>query len=189
MASEDARYRQSSQYRLWSFSPAQLAAIREKTNALARSNISERLLSAATTTSTSSSNLNPHAAGLSAPPSGANTPDPHSQSQQAGSNAALPEFLTPAEELQLLSLSCVTLMRAADHWADTWKQYDWKQPSSDWKDHPRRPMTAEQRATAVVFLRRFYVTNSIMTYPATEMLKTCMFFGCKAEGRYDCAAE
>ncbi|OIW29341.1 cyclin-like protein [Coniochaeta ligniaria NRRL 30616] len=122
MASEDARYRQSTQYRLWSFSPAQLSSMREKTNALAQSNISERLLS----------------------------------------TRALPEFLTPAEELQLLNFYTIDLLRAGNFFN----------------------LRTDMRATAAVFLRRFYLTNSIMTYPPTDMLKTCLFFGCKAEGHY-----
>lgn len=167
MSSEDARYRQSTQYRLWSFSPAQLASTREKTNALARSNISETLLSK----QSSSANVNnPNAAAVSAPVSGANTPDPQAQQQQQQqqtNNNTLPEFLTPAEELQLLNFYTVDLLRAGNFFN----------------------LRTDMRATAAVFLRRFYVTNSIMTYPPTEMLKTCLFFGCKAEGHYPSAAK
>ncbi|KAK5635631.1 hypothetical protein RRF57_011343 [Xylaria bambusicola] len=43
MATEDVRYRQSSQYRLWSFSPSHLQTLREKTTSLAATNISNRL--------------------------------------------------------------------------------------------------------------------------------------------------
>ena len=161
MASEDVRYRQSTQYRLWSFSPVQLASTREQTNALARSNISERLLSNPPPPS-----LKPPI-GASDPASGANTPDPQAQAQQQQQQQqaepfTLPEFLTPAEELQLLNYYTVELLRAANHF------------------NLRSPMLA----SAAVFLRRFYVTNSIMTYPPAEMLKTCLFFGCKAEGYY-----
>jgi cyclin H len=146
MAAEDARYRQSSQYRLWSFSPAQLSAAREKTNALARANITDRLLSSTP----------------SAPASGANTPDPLSLQQPQPANAAVPDFLTPAEELQMLTYCTSELIRAGIYYK----------------------FRAEIQATAAVFLRRFYVTNSIMTYPPREMLKTCLFFGSKAEGQY-----
>ncbi|CAJ2510502.1 Uu.00g133110.m01.CDS01 [Anthostomella pinea] len=126
MAIEDERYRQSSQYRLWSFTPSHLQTLRDKTNTLARTNISDRLRS-------------------SAPPV-----DP------------LPEFLTPAEESQLLTFYTVELLRAAAFCQ----------------------LPTDIQATAAVFLRRFYITNSIMTYPPTELLKTCLFFGCKAEGYY-----
>ncbi|KAI5865211.1 cyclin-like protein [Durotheca rogersii] len=126
MATEDARYRQSSQYRLWSFTPSDLATLREKTNTLARTHISDRLLA-------------------SEPP-----PDP------------LPAFLTPAEEYTLLTYFTYELLRAAAFCQ----------------------LPTDIQATAAIFLRRFYVTNSVMTYPPQELLKTCLFFGCKAEGYF-----
>ncbi|KAB5576130.1 cyclin ccl1 [Coniochaeta sp. 2T2.1] len=167
MAAEDVRYRQSTQYRLWSFSPVQLASTREQTNALARSNISERLLSNPPPPPPAASLKPPPATGASDATSGSNTPDPHAaaqqhQQQQAEQPYTLPEFLTPAEELQLLNYYTVELLRAANHF------------------NLRSPMLA----SAAVFLRRFYATNSVMTYPPAEMLKTCLFFGCKAEGYY-----
>jgi len=140
MATEDARYRQSSQFKLWSFSPSQLAELRTRTNAVAKTSISERLPSQ----------------NSSAPGSGANTPQP------SDADTALPEFLTPAEELQLVNYYTVELLRAGKFIGNS----------------------TEIQATAAVFLRRFYVTNSIMTYPPTELLKTSLFFGAKAEGSY-----
>lgn len=126
MATEDARYRASSQFRLWSFTPSYLFSLRNDNNTLAKTAISARLQS-------------------SNPPV-----DP------------LPEFLTPADELSLLTFYTVELLRAAAF----------------------LELPTEIRATAAIFLRRFYVTNSIMTYPPTELLKTCLFFGCKADGYY-----
>lgn len=132
MATEDARYRQSSQYRLWSFAHTQLAQLRSESNTLATKAISNRLRS-------------------SRPPV-----DP------------LPEFLTPAEERSLVTWYTVELLRAADFLGSKLKY----------------GLPPDRRATAAIFLRRFYITNSIMTYPPTELLKTCIFFGCKAEGLY-----
>ncbi|KAI1377075.1 cyclin-like protein [Hypoxylon crocopeplum] len=126
MATEDARYRQSSQYRLWSFTPSQLLDLREKTNALAHAQISSRLRT-------------------SDPPV-----DP------------LPAFLTPAEELHVLNHFTLELLRAA----------------------PYCNLPTDIQATAAIFLRRFYLTNSVMTYPPHELIKTCLFFGCKAEGYF-----
>ncbi len=148
MATEDARYRQSSQFQLWSFSPAQLASMREKSNALARASISERLAS-----SPPASN----SANASAPTSNAPTPD-----AAADGTPALPEFLTHSEEAQLVTFYTSELIRAGDH-AD---------------------MSDEIKATAAAFFRRFYITNSIMTYPPQEMLIVALFFGCKAEGAF-----
>ncbi|RMJ19887.1 hypothetical protein BHE90_012331 [Fusarium euwallaceae] len=119
MATEDERYRQSSQYRLWSFTPSNLQELRAKTNSLAREQIAPRLSS-----------------------------DPP------------PDFLTADEEIRLVKFFTVELIRAAQFCE----------------------LPTEIRATAAVFLRRFYVTNSVMTYPAPELLKTSLFFGCKAEG-------
>ncbi|KAI1824136.1 cyclin ccl1 [Xylaria intraflava] len=126
MATEDARYRQSSQYRLWSFSPAQLQSFREKTNSLAVTHISNRLR---TTT----------------PPV-----DP------------LPDFLTNADEAMLLNFYVVDLLRAAQFCE----------------------LSTEIQATAATFFRRFYLTNSLMTYPPRALTMTCIFFACKAEGFY-----
>lgn len=130
MATEDARYRLSTQYRLWSFSPSKLAELREQTNSLAKTNITSRLV----------------------------------ETKRVDLDAAesMPEFLTPPEETQLLKFFTVELIRAADFCG----------------------LPTEVRATATVFLRRFYVTNSIMTYPPQDILKTCLFFGSKAEGLY-----
>ncbi|KAI1437428.1 cyclin ccl1 [Xylaria sp. CBS 124048] len=126
MATEDARYRQSSQYRLWSFSPTQLQSLREKTNSYATAHISNRMRT-------------------SSPPV-----DP------------LPDFLTPADEAQLLNFYVVDLLRAAQFCE----------------------LSTEIQATAATFFRRFYVTNSIMTYPPRALIMTCIFFACKAEGYY-----
>ncbi|KAK0664024.1 putative cyclin [Cercophora samala] len=152
MATEDARYRDSSQYRLWSFSPTQLSALRDKTNAAARARISERLLShplPASTTAAATSKQD-----LSAPTSHANTPDP-----DGNSTPALPEFLTPAEELTLVGYYTSEILRASEalHYAD------------------------EIKATAAMFLKRFYITNSIMTYPPAEMFFVALFFACKVD--------
>lgn len=139
MATEDARYRLSSQYRMWSFSQAKLSDLREKTNSLATTQIGARLADLKSTSST------PNASSSSTPAPG-----------------DLPEFLTSAEETLLLKFFSVELIRAATFCE----------------------LPTEVRATAAVFLKRFYVTNSVMTYPPTDLLKTCLFFGGKAEGYF-----
>ncbi|KAL6856358.1 cyclin-like protein [Trichoderma novae-zelandiae] len=121
MTTEDDRYRQSSQFRLWSFSPTSLRELRVKTNDLAKQQISPRFAA-----------------------------------------DAQPEFLTPAEETMLVQFFTTELIRAAQFCE----------------------LPTEIRSTAAVFFRRFYITNSVMTYPPTELLKTSLFFGCKAEGYY-----
>ncbi|PFH57079.1 hypothetical protein XA68_15554 [Ophiocordyceps unilateralis] len=119
MATEDERYRQSSQFRLWSFSTASLQDLRAKTNRMAKQQVAAR-------------------------------------------TEATLEFLTPDEESRLVKFFTIELIRAAQFCE----------------------LPTEIRSTAAIFLRRFYITNSVMTYPPTELLKTCLFFGCKAEGFY-----
>lgn len=166
MATEDERYRQSTQFRLWSFSTAQLADLRAKTNSLAKQNIAERL---------SSSSANNASATASANPSGSNTPIPTASQVStstapadlpdpitSSSSSNLPEFLTPVEEEQLLRFYTVETLRAAEFCG----------------------LPTEIRATAAIFLRRFFLTHSVMTYPPPKMLKTCLFFGAKAENSY-----
>lgn len=163
MATEDERYRTSTQFKLWSFSPGQLGDLRAKTNSLAKQHISERLSSSSMPVSTTAS----------ANPSGSNTPNPAVSTSTAPADvpsdlapamaaATLPEFLTPAEEEQLLSYYTVQTLRAAEFCQ----------------------LPTEIRATAAVFLRRFYLTHSVMTYPPAKMMKTCVFFGAKAENFY-----
>ena len=174
MATEDERFRQSTQFRLWSFSPAQLAELRAKTNSLARQNISDRLASSTASPSTVAS-ANP--SGSNTPIPGPNTSTPATDPTQVSAASApadvptestsinkhpLPEFLTPAEEEQLLRFYTVECLRAAEFCQ----------------------LPTEIRATSAIFLRRFFVTHSIMTYPPTKMLKTCLFYGSKAENSY-----
>lgn len=127
---EDARYRHSTQFRLWSYTRAELSSLRAKTNALATRHISTRLLSAA--------------------------------AQEGGPPAPAPEFLTAGEEAQLLKFFTAELLRAGEFCN----------------------LPTEVRATAAIYLRRFYLTNSVMTYSPTEITKTCLFFGAKSEAFY-----
>jgi cyclin H len=41
-----------------------------------------------------------------------------------------------------------------------------------------------RQATAVQYLKRFYITNSLMTYNALDILKTALFFATKTENYY-----
>lgn len=40
------------------------------------------------------------------------------------------------------------------------------------------------KATAIIYLKRFYTTNSLMTYHPTLILKTALFFSTKTENHY-----
>ncbi|KAL1895668.1 hypothetical protein Sste5346_005139 [Sporothrix stenoceras] len=86
MASEDAVYRDSSQFRLWSFSPPQLETLREQTNQLAHDSIEERRRE------TSSNG------------------DDDNKGTPSSSGVV---YLTPTEEKMLLDFYTVELLRAA----------------------------------------------------------------------------
>ncbi|CAK7218279.1 hypothetical protein SBRCBS47491_003456 [Sporothrix bragantina] len=89
MASEDAVYRESSQFRLWSFSPAQLESLREQTNELAHTSIEERRRE-----------------------SSSNNSNAESGSDAAAASSGI-TYLTPTEEKMLLDFYTVELLRAA----------------------------------------------------------------------------
>ncbi|KAK3053966.1 hypothetical protein LTR09_005246 [Extremus antarcticus] len=119
---EDDIYRTSTQYRLWSFSPESLAAVRRKTHSLAI----ERAL-------------------------------------QYGAAS----ILTAHESLRLIQRYSSLLLTTATHLA----------------------FPAPVKATAVQFLRRFYLSNSVLTYPPKEIYKTVLYLACKVEGTHMGLAE
>jgi len=80
----------------------------------------------------------------------------------ATQDSQLPDFLTADEELELLKFFTVELFKAGEFCK----------------------MPTEVRATAAIFFRRFYVTNSVMTYSPNDLTKTCLFFGAKSEGQF-----
>jgi cyclin H len=41
-----------------------------------------------------------------------------------------------------------------------------------------------EQATAIQYMKRFYITNSLMTYHPTDILKTALFFATKTENYY-----
>lgn len=128
--SEDDIYRASSQFRLWSFSPEQLAAQRRKTHELALARAQQYL-----------SQHN----GASAPTQPRTT-----------------ECLTEAEELRLVQKYCETIRITA--------------LSIKWPMHVA--------ITAIQYLKRFYLSNSCMTYPPKEIFKTVMFLASKTEAMH-----
>ncbi|KJR84956.1 cyclin H [Sporothrix schenckii 1099-18] len=104
MASEDAVYRESSQFRLWSFSPSQLETLREQTNALAHESIEERRRE-----TSNGANGNGNGSGNGSG-SGSNGEDDKGTPSGSGSTVV---YLTPAEEKMLLDFYTVELLRAA----------------------------------------------------------------------------
>lgn len=84
------------------------------------------------------------------------------QSNGTSNGHSTPELLTEAEELALLNRYVRQLHTTADH-------FKWPLPI---------------KATASQYLRRFYLSNSCITYPPKEIYKTVLFLACKAEATH-----
>ena len=126
MMDEDARYRTSSQYRNWSFTPQSLHALRTQTNALAiernKASFARCAFQAAQhPNSSEASNLGTPARSTPLPgstPAHGSTPAESGANTPAG-NAAVPveeiQFLTMEEELKLLRVFGGKVLEIGDH--------------------------------------------------------------------------
>ncbi|KAJ8100283.1 cyclin-like protein [Lipomyces tetrasporus] len=124
-STDDDLYRQGSQYRLWSFTAAELSSIREKVNAHAIAKIKRE-----------------HASqGLDDQPV---------------------EFLSVEEEQDLVLYYCGKVQDMAGVF---------KLPS-------------HVKATAISYLKRFYLRYSVMEYHPKNILHTCLFLAAKAENHF-----
>lgn len=126
--SEDDLYRTSTQYRLWSFSPEGLAALRTKTH-----NIAVR----------------------------------RARQYTNAEDDSEPEHLSEEEELRLIQKYTDTLRITADHL--------------------KIPQTV--KATAAQYLKRFYLSNSCMTYPPKDIYKTVLYLAAKTENAASTVSE
>lgn len=100
---EDERYRTSSQYRLWSYSPESLASLRETTNELAATRVREAI---------SRSKAN------STAPSSADTSEAETKGglqKRLTQGSAEVECLTAEEELKLLTFYCGQTIEFGNH--------------------------------------------------------------------------
>jgi cyclin H len=97
--SEDERYRTSSQYRLWSYSPSSLLALRTTTNQKAAARVREAVQRLQETRAISSGDT--------------------SETENGRTNSAAPEgdvdCLTVEEELKLLAFYCRQTIQLSDH--------------------------------------------------------------------------
>ncbi|KAI9653356.1 MAG: hypothetical protein M1831_006061 [Alyxoria varia] len=190
---EDDIYRNSTQYKLWSYTPEALASLRATTNKTA----SERVVAAikrhrkeskrkkaeehasaqaegetaklnGTQTSPSNRDSNtPQYAALSppAPPSTGNTSasqTPQHDPYDSESSTSEVDTLTVSEELKLITHYSRQLLRFSS------------------VAFPRR-LPRVVPSTAVQFFRRFYLSNSPMTYHPKEIFPTCLFLANKTE--------
>ncbi|KAJ4302853.1 hypothetical protein N0V90_001744 [Kalmusia sp. IMI 367209] len=153
---EDDLYRHSSQYRNWSFTPAQLTLQREKTNAQAIERIKAAYARRAKALDVASASESERAntPGLdngNGAVTGSNTPVRVAEKER--------EYMTVAEEKQLVDKFCETAMKLGNFL----------------KQKP------DVTATAIQFVRRFYLYNSVMTYDGTDISKAAMFLTLKIE--------
>jgi len=102
MVTEDTRYLTSTQYRLWSFTPASLQALRTTTNQFAADRVREAVRRAREARALSSADVS--------------DADPDSKS---GGTIAVPEgevdCLTVEEELKLITYFCRQTLQLGDH--------------------------------------------------------------------------
>ncbi|KAK3673534.1 hypothetical protein LTR78_006438 [Recurvomyces mirabilis] len=124
---EDDIYRTSTQFRLWSFSPESLAALRKQTHDLAITRARQYAVDA----------------------------DIRDGKKDV-------DCLRRDEELRLVQRYCEQIRTTSDHFK--------------WPVHVK--------ATAVQYLRRFYLSNSVHTYPPKEIYKTVLFLACKTEATH-----
>ncbi|KAF7881016.1 uncharacterized protein EAF02_006907 [Botrytis sinoallii] len=147
MSTEDARYRTSTQYRHWSYTPSALRSLRESTNALAATQVRDAVRRAREARAASSN-------------------DNSEAENSRSASTALPDgdvdCLTVDEELKLLDYYCRQTLQLGDHLG----------------------VPIEVKATAIQYIRRFYISHSLMTYTPTTILKTALFFATKTENHY-----
>ncbi|KAL1956229.1 hypothetical protein VTO42DRAFT_7489 [Malbranchea cinnamomea] len=155
---EDDIYRTSTQYRLWSFTEESLKSIRANTNALA----SERVRAAIHRAREARQSADAGDTFAGGQP-GVSTPNADDDKAKASEEKEI-ECLTPEEELELVQYYCEKALELGNVY------------------EPQLPTTV--RATAIQYLRRFYLTNSPMTYHPKSIMPCALFLATKTENYY-----
>ncbi|PKY07277.1 putative cyclin Ccl1 [Aspergillus campestris IBT 28561] len=153
---EDDFYRSSSQYRHWSFTETSLQKLRATTNAQA----SERVRAALRRAREARQSANSSAAGTPTPTQAGSDAD----SKAGGADEKEIECLTPEEELQLVKYYCEQVILVGESY--------------------KPPLPTVVRATAIQYLRRFYLTNSPMTYHPKNIMPCAVFLATKTDNCY-----
>ncbi|CAI7611974.1 unnamed protein product [Penicillium manginii] len=100
----------------------------------------------------------------SATPSATGTPQPASDAESKTSDEKPIDCLTPEEELVFVRYYCESLLELGDEY--------------------KPPLPTTVRATAIQYLRRFYLTNSPMTYHPKKIMATALFVATKTDNYY-----
>ncbi|OAX80866.1 hypothetical protein ACJ72_04794 [Emergomyces africanus] len=184
---EDEIYRSSSQYRLWSFTEESLRSIRANTNAVASERVRVAIRRAkkdvrsrqpaAPTPMTRSGSGTPNAAGDADDGNNDDNNNNNNKTAEATGNGEQTaekeqeqdmekeiECLTTDEELELVRYYCEKTMELGDEY--------------------KPPLPTAVRATAIQYLRRFYLTNSPMTYHPKSIMPCALFLATKTENYY-----
>ncbi|TKA60621.1 hypothetical protein B0A49_12778, partial [Cryomyces minteri] len=148
---EDEVYRASTQYRLWSFTPHALASLRAGTHALAAEKVTAARRSKRDVVS------RPSAEGNGVDSNGAE--EGRDASGGVANAADEVECLTLAEAQQLVDFYCSKAIELCNH-------LKWP---------------AAVKATALQYLRRFYLSASPLTYPPSTIIKPTIFLANKTE--------
>ena len=151
---EDDLYRTSTQFRQWSFTAKQLAAQRAKTNLQATERVKLNVARQRALRA-QTAELDSTSGNSGIDGSGANTPNAVTSDKDV-------DCFTVAEELTFLEEFCERTMALGHHCK----------------------FSDNAVATAVQFLRRFYLYNSPMTYHAQNISRTAMFLAGKSESEH-----
>ncbi|RAH66046.1 TFIIH complex kinase subunit CCL1 [Aspergillus aculeatinus CBS 121060] len=157
---EDDFYRTSSQYRLWSFTAASLQAQRATTNAVA----SDRVRAAIRRAQEARRSATSSATGTAVPEVEGSTSTSTSTNHPAKAEEKPIECLTPEEEQQTVSYYCEQIIQLGEAY--------------------KPPLPTIVRATAIQYLRRFYLTNSPMTYHPKQIMPCALFLATKTDNYY-----
>lgn len=151
---EDEIYKTSTQFRLWSYTNESLRSLRANTNAVA----CERLRAA---------QHRAREAPRSATPSTSGNLTPNPSDNEAKVEAALGkdvDCLSAEEELMFVRYYCEQALELGDNY--------------------KPPLPTMVRATAIQYLRRFYLTNSVMTYHPKTIMPCALFLATKTDNYY-----
>ncbi|KAI9840273.1 MAG: hypothetical protein M1837_001808 [Sclerophora amabilis] len=157
---EDDLYRTSTQYRLWSFTASSLESLRSSTNATATQRVRAAVKRARESRVSSTSSPNTSSVNASQVDSHAPRVDEGAGYELQNENDV--ECLTVAEEQKLVQYYCVKAMEMAD-----------------FCNFP-----TNVKATAVQFMKRFYLFNSPMTYHPRSIMPCALFLATKTETHY-----
>ncbi|KAF3482479.1 cyclin CCL1 [Arthroderma uncinatum] len=159
---EDDIYRTSTQYRLWSFTEDSLRTIRANTNALASERVRAAVRRLREARQQSTATPTPEQGTPNPNPSDGERAATPAQTATGGEQEV--ECLTPDEEFELVQYYCEKTMELGDEY--------------------KPPLPTTVRATAIQYLRRFYLTNSPMTYHPKSIMPCALFLATKTDNFY-----